>query len=478
MKEQNIRQQQKLSLPKKIVSLGQNVWQALMGTSFDYTEIKLSKAIFLLAIPMVLEMVMESIFAIVDIYFVSKLGADAVAAVGITESVITIVYSIAFGLSMATTALVSRRIGEKRSEKAAHIAWQSIITGIIISAAIAIPGLLFARQILGLMGASDMLIEQFSGYPTIMLGGNVVIMLIFINNAIFRGAGDAAISLRVLVIANGLNIILDPMLILGLGPFPKLGIEGAAWATNIGRGVAVLYQFYILFKGSARVMLIPDKLRLDRQKIAQVLNIASGGIFQSLIATSSWIGLVRIVSSFGSEAVAGYTIAIRIIIFVLLPSWGLSNAASTLVGQNLGAHRPDRAERSVWFTARANMIFLGILSIVFIWAPTFFIELFTQEEAVVTIGAECLRIVSFGFIFYGLGMVLVQSFNGAGDTRTPTRINVVAFWMIEIPVAYVLAMHTSMGYKGAFFAIIIAEAIMTSISYFLFKKGRWKKTEV
>ena len=477
MTEQNI-SNQKVSFLTKLRSLKTNVWQALMGTSFDYTQIKLSKAIFLLAIPMVLEMVMESIFAIVDIYFVSKLGADAVAAVGITESIITIVYAIAFGLSMATTALVSRRIGEKRPIKAAHIAWQSIVAGIIISLALAIPGLLFSKQILGLMGASDLLIDNFSGYATIMLGGNVVIMLIFINNAIFRGAGDAAISLRVLVIANGLNIILDPLLILGIGPFPKLGIEGAAWATNIGRGVAVIYQLYILFKGSARVKLLKNKLHLDWKRIWKVLNIASGGIFQSLIATSSWIGLVRIISTFGSEAVAGYTIAIRIIIFILLPSWGLSNAASTLVGQNLGAQQPGRAEKSVWFTARANMIFLGILSILFIAAPTFFIELFTQEENVVKIGAECLKIVSFGFIFYGLGMVLVQSFNGAGDTRTPTRINLVAFWIVEIPLAYVLAMHTSMGYQGAFLAIIIAEATMTLISLFLFKKGRWKKMKV
>ena len=293
-----------------------------------------------------------------------------------------------------------------------------------------------------------------------------------------RGAGDAALSLKVLVIANGLNIILDPVLILGLGPFPQLGIEGAAWATNIGRGIAVSFQFYILFKGSARVKLIRKKLRVDWRRIWKVLNIASGGIYQSLIATASWIGLVRIISSFGSEAVAGYTVAIRIIIFMLLPSWGLSNAASTLVGQNLGAQRPDRAEKSVWFTARANMIFLGTISIIFIIMPDFFIQLFTKEADVVKIGTECLRIVSFGFIFYGLGMVLVQSFNGAGDTRTPTKINLVAFWMIELPTAYVLAMHTSLGYLGAFFSIIIAEAIMTLISLFLFKKGRWKKMEV
>jgi putative MATE family efflux protein len=466
------------SFIKRISSISNHIYEALIGTSYDYTKINLSKAIFLLAIPMVLEMVMESVFAIVDIYFVSKLGADAVAAVGITESVITLVYSIAFGLSMATTALVSRRIGEKRPVKASYIAWQAIVVGIIISVSIAIPGLIFAKDILNLMGASELLISNFSGYTSIMLGGNMVIMLLFINNAIFRGAGDAAISLRVLVIANSLNIVLDPLLIFGIGPLPELGIKGAAWATNIGRGIAVIYQFYILFSSSARVKLFRNKLKIDWRKILKVLNISAGGIFQSLIATASWIGLVRIISSFGSEAVAGYTIAIRIVIFILLPSWGLSNAASTLVGQNLGAKRPDRAEKSVWFTARANMIFLGTLSVLFVLFPGGFIRLFTHEAEVVIIGIKCLRIVSYGFTFYGLGMVLIQAFNGAGDTKTPTRINLVAFWMIELPVAYTLSLYTKLGYNGAFYAIIIAEGIMTLIALYLFNRGKWKKNEV
>ncbi len=463
---------------RRVRSLIFNIWEAIIGTSNDYTQIKLSKAIFLLAIPMVLEMVMESIFAIVDIYFVSKLGADAVATVGITESVITIVYSVAFGLSMATTALVSRRIGEHRPVKAAHIAWQSIVVGMIISLSIAIPGITYAKDMLILMGASESLVNSFSGYSTIMLGGNMVIMLLFINNAIFRGAGDAAISLRVLVIANGLNIILDPLLIFGIGIFPEMGIKGAAWATNIGRGIAVIYQFYILFSSSARVKLIKNKLSIDWRRIIKVLKISAGGIMQSLIATASWIGLVRIVSSFGSEAVAGYTIAIRIIIFILLPSWGLSNAASTLVGQNLGAQRPDRAEKSVWFTASANMIFLGTLSIIFIVIPEFFIRLFTQEVEVVKIGKECLQIVSYGFVSYGLGMVLIQAFNGAGDTRTPTRINLIAFWIIELPLAYYLSIQTELAHKGSFYAIIIAEVMMTCISLWLFKKGKWKRNKV
>ncbi|TLX77638.1 MATE family efflux transporter [Labilibacter sediminis] len=463
---------------KKITNIFTSFWQAIKGTSNDYTQIKLIKAIFLLSVPMVLEMIMESIFAVADIYFVSKLGADAVATVGITESVITIVYAIAFGLSMATTALVSRRIGEHRPQKASHIAWQSIMVGIIVSIIIAIPGLIFAQDMLRLMGASEKVAQQFGGYPAIMLGGNIVIMLLFINNAIFRGAGDAAISLRVLVLANGLNIILDPLLIFGIGPFPELGIEGAAWATNIGRGIAVIYQLYVLASGSARVRLLRKNLHIDWKRIIKVLNISAGGIFQSLIATASWIGLVRIISTFGSEAVAGYTIAIRIIIFILLPSWGLSNAAATLVGQNLGAQRSDRAEKSVWFTARANMIFLGIMSILFISIPEVFIQFFTTEQNVASIGSECLQIVSYGFISYGLGMVLVQAFNGAGDTRTPTRINLLAFWIIELPLAYILAIHSPLQYQGAFYAIIIAEVTMTLIALLLFKRGKWKKNDV
>lgn len=455
-----------------------DIKDALAGSSQDYTKIPLGKAVFLLAIPMVLEMVMESIFAVVDIYFVGKLGADAVATVGITESVLTIIYAIAFGLSMATTALVSRRIGEKKPEEASKEGLQAILTGIFISLVIALPGIFWAKDLLRLMGASPLIVEEFSGYTSVMFGGNLVIMLLFINNAIFRGAGDAAIAMRVLWVANGLNIILDPLLIFGIGPFPELGITGAAVATNIGRGLAVIYQFYTMWSGKGRISMKHLSIAVDWLRISHLVRISLGGIAQSLIATSSWVFMVRIISNFGSEVLAGYTIGIRVIIFCLLPSWGLSNAAATLVGQNLGAGHSDRAEKAVWGVARINMLFLGSLSLVFIIFPEVFIRFFTNDKEVIRYGVECLRIISYGFVFYGLGMVMVQAFNGAGDTRTPTRINIFAFWMVEIPLAYLLAIPLDFQETGVFYAIITAEACMTLLSMYLFNKGRWKKESV
>jgi putative MATE family efflux protein len=463
---------------KRLARIWCDFKEAIAGSSQDYTRIPLGRAVFLLAIPMVLEMVMESVFAVVDIYFVGKLGADAVATVGITESVLTIIYAIAFGLSMATTALVSRRIGEHNKAEASKEGLQAIIAGLFISLLIALPGVFFAKDLLALMGASPLIVEEFSSYTSIMFGGNMVIMLLFINNAIFRGAGDAAIAMRVLWIANGLNIVLDPILIFGLGPFPEMGIAGAAIATNIGRGVAVIYQLHVLWKGNGRVSFRDIPLVIEWKRIAKLIKISLGGIAQSLIATSSWILLVRIISNFGSEVLAGYTIGIRIILFSLLPSWGLSNAAATLVGQNLGAQEPARAEKAVWGVARINLVFLGGLSLLFIIYPHWFVRLFTHDEAVLQAGVQCLRIISYGFAFYGIGMVMTQAFNGAGDTRTATRINIVAFWMIEIPLAYVLAMKLGFEQEGAFYAIIIAEACMTLLAAWLFKKGRWKKEAV
>ncbi|MBT3206916.1 MAG: MATE family efflux transporter [Bacteroidetes bacterium] len=423
---------------------------------------------------MVLEMIMESIFAVVDIKFVSELGADAVATVGITESLITIIYAISVGLSMATTALVSRRIGEKKNRDASIAAFQAILLGILFSSIIAIPGVIFSKQILELMGASTEIVENMSGYATIMLGGNGIIMLLFIINAIFRSSGDAAISMRVLWLANILNLILDPLLIFGIGPFPELGVKGAAIATNIGRGTAVIFQFYLLFSGKHRIKLDLSILKIDFKVIRKLIKISYGGIFQYLIATSSWIGLVRIISIFGSEIVAGYTIAIRIIIFSLLPSWGISNAAATLVGQNLGANKPDRAEKSVWITGKINMIIMGIMGIIFVIFPDFFVKLFIDDPVVVSSGSSCLRIVSFGFIAYGLGMVLANAFNGAGDTITPTKINFISFWIIEIPIAYILSLPFGMREEGVFLSIIIAEIVMTILAAYLFKQGKWK----
>ena len=455
-----------------------DIKEAITGTEQDFTSGSLRRAIFLLSVPMVLEMVMESVFAVVDIYFVSRLGADAVATVGITESIVTIVYAIGVGLSMATTALVSRRIGEKKPEEAAKVAFQSILTGLLVSLVIAIPGIIYASELLQVMGATEEMYSSMWGYTAVMLGGNVVIMLLFIINAVFRSAGDAAISMRVLWIANIINLFLDPMLIFGIGPFPELGIMGAAIATNIGRGLAVVYQFYLLFSGKGRVKLSVKDISIHFKTIKQLVKLSLGGIGQNIIATSSWIGLVRIISEFGSEVLAGYTIALRIIIFSLLPSWGISNASATLVGQNLGAKKQARAEKSVWATGKVNMIFMGAVSLIFILFPSMFIQLFIDDILVIKSGALCLRIISYGFVAYGLGMVLVQAFNGAGDTVTPTKINLFCFWLLEIPLAYLFAITAGIGETGVYYAIVVAETMMTISAAYLFMKGKWKLKEV
>jgi len=463
---------------KKLKPIFRDLRESVTGSDQDFTSGSLSRAIFLLSIPMVLEMIMESIFAIVDIWFVSRLGADAIATVGITESLIFIVYAIAVGLSMATAALVARRIGEKKRDEAASSAYQGIVAGFLVSLLIAFPGAIFASDMLVLMGVSAEVANEFSVYTSVMLGGNVVIMLLFIINAIFRSAGDPAISMRVLWLANIINLILDPLLIFGWGPVPAFGIAGAAIATTTGRGIAVLYQVYILFYGNGRIKLQISKLKIDFVLLVKLIRISLGGIGQSIIATSSWIGMVRIISEFGNEVVAGYTIAIRIVIFSLLPSLGISNAASTLVGQNLGAEKPERAERSVWFTGKVNLVLLGLIGMVFILEPTFFIKLFINVPAVVETGARCLQIISSGFIFYGFGMVLVNAFNGAGDTRTPTYINLVCFWLVEIPLAYVLAIPFGMDEQGVFFAIVFSEILLTIFAFVLFRRGRWKEQKI
>jgi putative MATE family efflux protein len=455
-------------------SLKNYILEALSGSERDFTKTGISQALFLLAIPMILEMVMESVFAVVDIFFVSRLGADAVAMVGVTESLLTIVYSIGIGLSTGTMALIARRIGEGNREQADRVTYHAILLGIAVSFFIAVPGIFWAEEILLLMGASASVAAESAIYTSIMLSSNVVIMLLFIINAAFRSSGDAAISMRVLWMANLMNIALDPCLIFGLGPFPELGLKGAAIATVIGRGLAVTYQFYLLFNGKKRLSLLHIDWRIDLNIAHRLVKLSAGGIGQSLIATSSWIILVRIIAEFGSEVLAGYTIAIRIILFILLPSFGLSNAAGTLVGQNLGAKQPKKAEESVWKTGFINMAFMGIVAIAFISIPGYFVELFIDDPRVVAAGIICLRYISFGFLFYALGMVLVQAFNGAGDTLTPTKINVFCFWILEIPLAYLLAITMGFGETGVYYSIVISESMTAIIGLAIFLKGKWK----
>lgn len=455
-----------------------DVAEAVSGTDQDFTEGTLRRAILLLAIPSILEMVMESVFVIADIYFVSRLGAEAVATVGLTESIVTIIYAIAIGLGTATTSMVSRRTGEKNPDAASDTAAQAIFAGLFISILIGIPGALFSGRILEMMGASQNIVHNMSGYTRIMLGGNIVIMLLFIINAIFRSAGDAAVAMKVLWAGNILNIILDPILIFGIGPFPELGVKGAAVATCIGRGTAVIIQFYLLFSGRKRIRLSLRNLKVNAGIILKLLKLSIGSIGQNLIGTISWIGLVRIISIFGSEVVAGYTIAIRIVGFTLLPSWGISNASSTLVGQNLGAKKPERAERSVWVTGWVNMIFLGVVGFILFLFPGYFISFFIDDANVVETGIKGLRIISAGYVAYGLGMVLVNSFNGAGDTTTPLKINIFAYWLVEIPLAWILAIVMGFEEEGVFYSILIAETLMTLIAWLVFRRGKWKLKEV
>ncbi|MCF8302166.1 MAG: MATE family efflux transporter [Bacteroidales bacterium] len=452
--------------------------QSISGTEYDYTNGSLPRAILLLSIPMVLEMVMESVFAIVDIYFVSRLGPEAVATVGLTESLINIIYALGVGFSIATTALISRRIGEKNHEKAAISAVQAIITGIVVSVLIAVPGIIFSKDLLKLMGASAAIYNEMHMYTAIMLGSNITIILLFIINAVFRSSGYPAISMRVLWIANLLNLVLDPILIFGLGPIPALGLEGAAIATTIGRGLAIIYQVYLLANGKQRLRILRRHLLINWQIILSVFRLSTGAVTQHLVSTLSWIGLVRIIAEFGSEVIAGYTIAIRVIIFVILPSLGISNAAATLVGQNLGAKQPFRAERSVWLAGKLNMLLLGVIGILFIVLPETILGLFLSETSVISSGSTGLQIISFGFVMYGLGMVLVESINGAGDTATPVKINILCFWIIEIPLAYMLAIYFGMQEKGVYYSIIIAESLMTLMALAIFKRGKWKLKQV
>jgi putative MATE family efflux protein len=460
------------------MSVLSTIRDALRGTSIDYTTAPVGRAVILLAVPMVLEMAMESIFAVADVFWVAHLGADAVATVGLTESMLTIIYTAAMGLSIGATALVARRIGEHDVEAAAHAAGQSILLGLGVAAAIALLAAPNGPALLRLMGATDEVVQSGGLFTRIMLGGNATVLLLFLLNAVFRGAGDAAIAMRVLILGNVLNIILGPCFIFGLGPFPQMGVAGAAVATNLGRGTAVLYQLYTLTRGRGRIRLAPRHMRLDFSAMRTMLRLSGLGTFQILIGTASYVGLVRILSVFGSAALAGYTIGIRLIIFALLPAFGLSNAAATMVGQNLGALRPDRAEAAVWTAARYNMVFLGIVGLVFFGAAPFITSLFTTDPLVQPYAIGCLRTVSLGFIFYACGMVLTSAFNGAGDTWTPTVINVFVFWLFEIPLAWFLAHRGGFGAHGVFIALTASYSALAVVSLVLFRRGAWKTRKV
>jgi len=455
-----------------------SIREAIRGSHQDFTTGSLNRAILLLAIPMVLEMVLESLFAVVDVFWVGRLGADAIATVGLTESMLSLVMAIGFGLSLSTTAMVARRIGEKDPQGAAVAGVQAIVIGLAFSAMVGLPCLFYAPNLLRLMGASPQIVATGSGYARIALGGAGVIMMLFLNNAIFRGAGDAAIAMRLLWVSNIINLILDPCLIFGWGPFPKLGVTGAALATLTGRSIGVLYQFYRLLRGTERIRVLRSQLRVNVGVLLRLVRVSLTGILQFVIAHTSWIGLMRIASMFGSTVLAGYTIAIRILIFILLPSWGLSNAAATLVGQNLGAKKPERAQISVWRTGFYNMLFLGGIGIFFLVFATPVVRLFTNDPAVVPLAATCLRILSYGNIAYAYGMVMLQAFNGAGDTVTPTWVHFFGFWLLEIPLAYFLAIPRHLGANGVYISIVVAECAIATAGILLFRRGRWKGQQI
>ncbi|HUO87461.1 MAG TPA: MATE family efflux transporter [Thermoanaerobaculia bacterium] len=461
---------------------GHRLWrglkEALAGNEQDFTRGSLNRAIALLAIPMVLEMGMESLFAVVDAFFVAKLGPDAIATVGLTEAVLTLVFAVAIGLSMGATALVARRIGEGDREAAAVTAVQVYALGLAVSLAVAVGGYFAAPDILRLMGASPEVIAGGTAYTRILLAGSPTVLLLFLGNAVFRGAGDAAIAMRVLWFANLINIVLDPCLIFGWGPFPELGLAGAAVATTIGRGLGCVYQIVVLVRQTGRIVLRRRHLRLDGSILVRLVRVSTGGVLQYLVATASWVFLVRVIALFGSVALAGYTLAVRVVIFTILPSWGLTNAAATLVGQNLGAGQPERAERSVWLTARVNFVFMAAVALLFLILPETLIGLFTQQVEVIEVGASCLRWVASCYVVFAYGLVMIQAFNGAGDTTTPTILNLLCYWIWQLPVAWVLAVPAGLGPSGVFIAIASSEILLGLAGIVLFRRGKWKERVV
>jgi putative MATE family efflux protein len=452
--------------------------QAISGSEQDYTTGSIRKAVFLLAIPMIMEMMMESVFAVVDIFFVGKLGNEAVATVGLTESVLSLVYSIAIGLSMAATALVARRVGEKNLGEAAHAGMQTILFAVVLSVFIAAGGIYSAGTILHLMGANEKMIADNIIYTRIMFGGNIVIMLLFLINGIFRGAGDASIAMRSLWIANICNIILCPLLIYGWGPVPGMGLKGAAIATTIGRGIGVMYQLYRLFIRKGLLHFYGEQLRPSKVLLLQIIKIGSTGTIQFLVSSASWIFMARLMAGFHEAAMAGYQVSIRLLIFFLLPAWGMSNAAATLTGQNLGAGKPERAEQSVWTTTGYTVIFMVCVSLFFYLFGTPVVNFMNSDPQTRHYAIQSLRIISLGYVFFGIEMVMMNAFNGAGDTRTPTYVNLVAFWLFQIPLAWVLSKYYIMEPRAIFYAILISQFVAAGLSFYLFKKGKWKVVKV
>jgi putative MATE family efflux protein len=463
--------------PESPSGLWASIREALSGSERDYTKGSLNRAVALLAIPMVLEMAGESAFAVADAFFVARLGGEALAAVGLTESVLEIIYAIAIGLSMSTTAMVARRFGEKNERAAARTAVQAIAVGIATSIILGAAGVIWAPQLLRMMGATPETVEIGSTYTRVMYGTMGVIVLLFLNNAIYRGAGDAAMAMRSVWLANGINIVLDPLLIFGLGPFPELGLTGAAVATTIGRGTGVAYQFWGLSRGR-RLRVRASDVRLDLHIVRRLLRISGGGVGQLLVSQASYIGLIRILAGFGTAVLAGYVVAIRVVIFIIMPAWGLSNAAATLVGQNLGARKPERAERAVYVTGAWNMVFMTVITVLFVTFAPQIIAPFISEPESHAAGTSALRIISYGYVFYAWGMVMLQAFNGAGDTATPTKLNFVIFWLFQLPLAWILARTLGLGPVGVYWAIAIAYSLSAVIGILLFRRGRWKEKEV
>lgn len=452
--------------------------ESINGKPRDYTVGPVGTAVILLGIPMVLEMLMESVFAVTDIFFTGRLGPQAIATIGLTESLLTIVYTVAFGLSIGAMAMMARRVGEHDEEGAANTAVQVVALGLLVSAILGVIGVIFAPHLLAVMGASPDILATGTSYARVMFGGNVAILMLFLGNAIFRGAGDGTIAMRSLAIANGLNLILAPCFVFGLLFFPKLGVTGAACATTLSRGIGALYSLSHLFRGPGRVKLKRRHLVLHPDVMIKMVKISGSGTFQIFISTASWIGLVRIISNFGSDAVAGYTIGIRVILFALFPAFGLSNAAATMVGQSLGAKLPERAEKSVWQAGLYNLVFLGSMGVLFLAFAPAIVHVFSASAAVDAYAAGCLRTVACGFLFYAFGMVVTQSFNGAGDTWTPTWINFFVFWVFEIPAAYVFSTVAGMGPQGVFLAIMLAFSMLAIVSTIIFRRGRWKTQKV